>query len=37
MIILRNIVAAATSILLVLISTPASVEGTCQCAEVCPW
>ena len=36
MIILRNIVAAATSILLVLISTPAVVEGTCKCKEVCP-
>ena len=37
MILVRNIVAAATSILLILISTPASVKGTCQCAEVCPW
>ena len=36
MIILRKIVAAATSILLVLISTPAVVEGTCKCKEVCP-
>ena len=36
MIILRNIVAAATSILLVLIATPAVVEGTCKCQEVCP-
>jgi len=36
MIILRKIVAAASSILLVLLSTPAIVEGTCQCDEVCP-
>ena len=36
MILLRTIVAAATSILLVLISTPAVVEGTCKCKEVCP-
>ena len=36
MIILRNIVAAATSILLVLLSTPAGVEGTNKCIEVCP-
>ena len=36
MIILRKIVAAATSILLVLLSTPAVVEGTCKCKEVCP-
>ena len=35
MTILRNIV-AATIILLVLISTPAVVEGTCKCKEVCP-
>ena len=35
MILLRHIV-AATSILLVLISTPAVVEGTCKCKEVCP-
>ena len=35
MTILRNIV-TATSILLVLLSTPTVVEGTCQCEEVCP-
>ena len=29
-------VVATASILLVLISTPAVVEGTCQCDEVCP-
>ena len=36
MIILRKIVAAASSILLVLLSTPAVVEGTCECEKVCP-
>ena len=36
MIILRNIVAATTSILLVLISTPAVVEGSCKCKDTCP-
>ena len=35
MILLRHIV-AASSILLVLLSTPAVVEGTNDCAEVCP-
>ena len=35
MIIFRNIV-AASSILLVLISPPAVVEGTCKCKKVCP-
>ena len=37
MIILRNIVAAASSILLVLLSTPAVVEGTCDCGSVCTY
>ena len=36
MILLRHIVAASSSILLVLLSTPAGVEGTCKCREVCP-
>ena len=29
-------IVAASSILLVLLSTPAVVEGTCKCADVCP-